>query len=170
MRINLIVAMAKNRVIGVDNQMPWHLPADFAWFKKHTTGFPVVMGRNTFESIGKPLPNRRNIVVTRNADWHTEGCETARSLSAAITLAGDTHPSELFIIGGAMLYRAALHEADRLFITEVDATLTGDTHFPEFQNSEWRETFREHRAQDEKNRYAMDFVILVRQNTRQMKP
>ncbi len=160
MTVNLIVAMAKNRVIGVDNKMPWHLPADFAWFKRHTLGHPVVMGRKTFESIGKPLPGRRNLVVSRNPDWHAMGCDVFNSLDAA--LASASAAAEIFVIGGASLYVAALQTADRLYVTEVDATLEGDTYFPALDGMQWHEISREHRDADEKNAYAMDFVVLDR--------
>ena len=160
MRINLIVAMAKNRVIGNDNRMPWHLPADFAWFKKNTLGHPVIMGRKTFESIGKPLTGRRNIVVSRNPHWHAEGCEVFASLPAALLFCQGG--GDVFIIGGATLYNEALDRADRLYITEVDATPIGDTWFPTLLATEWREVSREHRAADDQNTYAMDFVILDR--------
>ena len=160
MRVNLIVAMAKNRVIGINNRMPWHLPADFAWFRKNTLRHPVIMGRKTFESIGKPLPGRRNMVVSRNPDWHAEGCEVFTSLDAA--LASCAAPEQVFVIGGASLYREALPRADRLFLTDVDAAPAGDTFFPALPSEQWREYRREHFAADEKNAFAMDFVILDR--------
>ncbi len=163
MPINLIVAMAKNRVIGIDNKMPWHLPADFAWFKKNTLGHPVIMGRKTFESIGKPLPGRRNLVVSRNKDWHANGCEVFSSLTSA--LASCEPAAHTFVIGGASLYSEALPMSDHLYLTEVDATPEGDTFFPILKSGEWREHSREHRANDEKNTHAMDFVILDRIKT-----
>lgn len=160
MPVNLIVAMAKNRAIGLDNKMPWRLPADFAWFKRHTLGHPVIMGRKTFESIGRPLPGRRNIVVSRNPQWHTQGCDVFSSLRAALTSCDLTEP--VFIIGGASLYREALPIADRLYLTEVDASPAGDTFFPPLQADQWREVSREHRVADVQNAHAMDFVILDR--------
>jgi dihydrofolate reductase len=160
MVINLIVAMAKNRVIGIDNKMPWHLPADFAWFKKTTLGHPVIMGRKTFESIGKPLPGRRNIVVSRNPEWRADGCEVFDSLDAA--LASVPVAAQAFVIGGASLYESALQKTDRIYLTEVDATPDGDTFFPALDRSQWREFSREHRDADEKNAFAMDFVIMGR--------
>ncbi len=160
MPVNLIVAMAENRVIGIDNKMPWHLPADFAWFKKNTLGHPVVMGRKTFESIGKPLPGRRNIVVSRNPAWRANGCDVYSSLGAALGSCATTE--EIFVMGGATLYREALPIADRAFITEVEASPSGDTTFPIMSAGNWREVMREHRAADEKNAHAMDFVILDR--------
>ena len=159
MRLSLIVAMAKNRVIGSNNQMPWHLPADFAYFKKVTLGHPVIMGRKTFESIGRPLPGRRNIVVSRNPAFRAEGVDVMTSLDAAIKACQNT---EAFVIGGATLYAEALPHADRLFITEVDASPNGDTLFPSLDKNLWREITRERREADEKNLHAMEFVVLER--------
>ena len=160
MPVHLIVAMAKNRAIGINNKMPWHLPADFAWFKKNTLGHPIVMGRKTFESIGRPLPGRRNIVISRNGEWRAEGCDVFNSLDAA--LASCTPVEPVFVIGGASLYREVLPQANRLYVTEVDATPEADTFFPALQCGHWQEHWREHRAADEKNIHAMDFVILDR--------
>ena len=159
MRLSLIVAMAKNRVIGSNNQMPWHLPADFAYFKKVTLGHPVIMGRKTFESIGRPLPGRRNIVVSRNPAFRAEVVDVMTSLDAAIKACQNT---EAFVIGGATLYAEALPHADRLFITEVDASPNGDTLFPSLDKNLWREITRERREADEKNLHAMEFVVLER--------
>ena len=160
MRINLIAAMAKNRVIGIDNKMPWHLPADFAWFKKTTLGHPVIMGRKTFDSMGKALPGRRNIVVSRNPDWRAPGCDVFSSLAAA--LASCQGIDDVFVIGGASLYREALSIADRLYITEVDAAPAGDTWFPEWPAAEWQEKSRANHVPDEKNAYTLSFVVLDR--------
>jgi dihydrofolate reductase len=160
MRINLIVAMAKNRVIGIDNKMPWHLPADFAWFKRVTMGYPVIMGRKTFESIGRPLPGRRNIVISRNPQWRAEGCDVFASLDAAFASCKDN--ADVFVIGGATLYSEALPQTDSIYLTEVDAAPHGDTFFPALDTAQWHERSREHRGADEKNAYAMDFVILDR--------
>lgn len=163
MRINLIVAMAKNRVIGIDNKMPWHLPADFAWFKRNTLGHPVIMGRKTFESIGRPLPGRRNLVISRNANWHSDGCEVSGSLAEAFNRCKDNE--SVFVIGGATLYNEALPLANSIYLTEVDASPNGDTWFPLLDTRQWQERSREHRAADEKNAFAMDFVILDRVNS-----
>ena len=159
MRLSLIVAMAKNRVIGSNNQMPWHLPADFAYFKKVTLGHPVIMGRKTFESIGRPLPGRRNIVVSRNPAFRAQGVDVMTSLDAAIKACQNT---EAFVIGGATLYAEALPHADQLFITEVDASPNGDTLFPSLDKNLWREITRERRKADENNIHAMQFVVLER--------
>lgn len=125
--------MAENRVIGRDNQMPWHLPEDLRYFKRITLNKPVVMGRNTFESIGKPLPQRTNIVITRNPDWSHEGVLTAESLEEAIGMAS-MKDSEIFLIGGGELYRQGLPHADLLEITEVQGHYQGDTWFPEYRD------------------------------------
>lgn len=163
MQFSLIVAMAKNRVIGNQNQMPWHLPADFAHFKKTTIGHPVIMGRKTFESIGRPLPGRRNIVVSRNPEFRADGVDVVNSLAQAVTACNDPNDcKEVFVIGGAMLYAEALARVDRLYITEVDATVEGDTLFPALDKNQWREIARERREADDKNAYAMEFVMLQR--------
>ena len=155
----LIVAMAKNRVIGYQNKMPWHLPAELAYFKRVTTGHPIIMGRKTFDSIGRPLPNRRNIVVSRNSNFHSPSVEVANSLENALALCAQDNP---FVIGGASLYAEALTVAQRLYITEIDADLVGDTFFPPIDNSAWREESREVRTKDEKNIFDLQFVVMSR--------
>ena len=142
--ISLVVAMARNRVIGASGRLPWHLPDDLKRFKKLTLGGSIVMGRRTHDSIGRPLPGRRNIVVTRRAGASFAGCEVAHSLDEALALAGDA--PEVFVIGGAELYRLALPRADRLYLTLVDAEYPGDTVFPELDPADWRETARERGA------------------------
>jgi len=143
--VSLVAALARNRVIGAGNRMPWHLPEDLRRFKRLTMGAPVIMGRKTHESIleqtGRPLPGRRNIVVTRQPGARWDGCEVAGSLDAALAAA---HAApEVFVIGGAELYRLALPRADRLYLTLLDAEYPGDTLFPEFDAADWRETARE---------------------------
>lgn len=133
--ISLIVAHDKNRVIGYENQMPWHLPGDLKYFKETTMGKPMIMGRKTFESIGKPLPGRRNIVITRNKDYAQEGIEVATSFEEALKLAGEVE--EVMIIGGAQIFQMALPIADRLYITHIDYEFKGDTYFPEY-GEEWK--------------------------------
>ncbi len=159
MRLSLIVAVAKNRVIGNKNEMPWHLPADFAYFKKITIGHPIIMGRKTFESIGRPLPGRRNIVVSRNPVFRADGVEVVASLELAINAC---HREDAFVIGGATLYAEALPRVDRVYLTEVDAAPDGDTLFPVLDKNQWREIERERREADEKNIHAMEFVVLER--------
>lgn len=159
MKISMVAAMAKDRVIGKDNAMPWHLPADFAWFKKVTMGKPIVMGRKTFESIGRPLPGRQNIVISRNPDFTAEGVTVVSDIAAAQSAAGDVE--ELMIIGGGSIYEACLPLADRLYLTFIDLTVAGDTCFPAWDDT-WQEVYSESYAADEKNVHAMRFVILER--------
>lgn len=137
MRIAMIAAMANNRVIGKDNQMPWHLPEDLKHFKAMTLGKPVVMGRKTFESIGRPLPGRHNIVISRQDDYPHEGISLASSFEEALVLAGDCE--ELVVIGGGQLYKTLLPRADKLYLTEIDLDVEGDTHFPEWDDGSWQE-------------------------------
>lgn len=129
-RIALIAAQAENRVIGLDNKMPWHLPEDLQYFKKITLGKPVIMGRKTFESIGRPLPGRTNIVVTRQSDWRAEGVVTAPSLEQALSLAEQESPDELMVIGGAQIYAEALPLAQRIYLTQIHKEVEGDAWFP----------------------------------------
>lgn len=157
--ISLIVAMDKNRLIGDGKKIPWHLPADFAYFKETTTGHLIIMGRATFESIGRPLPNRKNIVLTRG-DFSHEGVEVAHSFDEARALAKDS--DEVFVIGGAQVYTQALPTADRLYITFIEGVFTGDTFFPEIDWSLWRQVKDEKREPDERNQHAMRFAIFER--------
>jgi dihydrofolate reductase len=143
--VSLVVAAAANGVIGRENRMPWHLPEDLAHFRRLTLGHPVVMGRKTYESIvatlGKPLPGRTNIVVTRQAGFEAPGCVVAPSLDAA--LAAARKDAEIFVIGGAEIYRLALERADRVYLTRIDAAFEGDAAFPALDPARWRETARE---------------------------
>lgn len=157
--ISLIVAHARNRVIGHGGGMPWHLPADLAHFKAVTMGKPIVMGRRTYESIGKPLPGRRNIVLTSDHAFLADGILAAHSLDEALALAGET--DEVMVIGGGHLYREALPYARRVYLTEIDAAVAGDTFFPDLEG-DWREVAREDRAADELNPYPLSFVTLER--------
>ncbi|MCQ1061065.1 type 3 dihydrofolate reductase [Photobacterium sp. DNB23_23_1] len=159
MKISMVAAMAKARIIGKDNAMPWHLPADFTWFKKVTMGKPVVMGRKTFESIGRPLPGRHNIVISRNADYQAEGVTVVADINAAKQAAGDV--DELMVIGGGSIYAACLEEADRLYLTFIDLDVEGDTQFPDWGEN-WQEVHCESYTADEKNAHDMRFVILER--------
>lgn len=157
MIISMIAAMAQDRVIGKDNQMPWHLPADFAWFKRCTMGKPVVMGRKTYQSIGRPLPGRTNIVISRDSSLSIEGVTMVASIEQALTAAGDVE--EVMIIGGGSIYQHCLAQADKLYLTFIDAKVEGDTQFPDWGDA-YQETYREAYAADEKNRYDMQFVVL----------
>ena len=158
--LSIIAALSRNRVIGKDNQLPWRLPADLKHFKTVTLGKPVIMGRKTFDSIGKPLPGRSNIVVTRDADYARYGMLVAHSLDEAIALAGDV--PEVMLIGGAQLYAEALPRAQRMYLTLIDAIFTGDAHFPEYDADEWHETAREDYTPDEVNSHCYSFVVLER--------
>ncbi len=168
MALSLIVAIAKNRVIGHQNKMPWHLPAELQYFKRITMGHPIIMGRKTFESIGRPLPGRQNIVVTRNAEFSAAGVDVVHSVDAAIAISSSAANSDTsaqagaFIIGGATLYAEALAYADKLYITEVDAAPEGDTFFPALNQREWVETSRERREADDTNIFAVEYVVLNR--------
>ena len=155
-RICLIVALAANGVIGRNNALPWHLPADLKRFKALTMGHPVVMGRKTHESIGRPLPGRRNLVITRNRDYRASGCEIVHSLDEAIAACGDAR--EIFIIGGAELYRESLPRAHCLEFTEIRAEFEGDASFPEFSLAQWRETGREIHSDEPGIPFRYDFA------------
>jgi len=157
-RLTMVVAIDAQRGIGVDNQLPWHLPEDLAHFKRVTLGRPIIMGRKTFDSIGRPLPGRQNIVITRNADWRHEGVDTAASLDAAIAMVqGD----EASIIGGAQIFTAALDVAARMIVTEIAHRFPCDTFFPPIDPAVWVETAREeHHA--EKAGYSYAFVTYER--------
>jgi len=161
MLLTAVVAATENSVIGRDNGMPWHLPADLQHFKSVTLGSPVLMGRKTFEAIGRPLPGRRNLVLTRSGEFSVPGIEVVHSLEEAIALAGDV--PELMIIGGAALYELALPRTQRVHLTRLHMTLDGDAHFPALPDSHWREVSRsERRAADERNACDMTFLVLER--------
>ena len=160
MRLSLVVAMARNRVIGRKNALPWRLPVDLAHFKKVTMGHPVVMGRKTFESIGRALPGRKNIVVTHNRAFVAPGCVVVGSLDEAWKAAGDAE--EVCVIGGTTLFMETLPLADLIHITEVEADIAGDTYFPEFDRGEWRETETARQAADERHAYPLRILELTR--------
>ncbi len=156
----LVVAVARNGVIGRGNQLPWKLPADMAYFKRVTMGHPVVMGRRTWESIGKPLPGRHNIVVTRNAAFQAPGATVVGSLEEAWKAAGDA--PEVAVIGGTSLFAESLPVADRIHLTEVEADVEGDTWFPEFDRDEWVEREVQRHPADERHQYPFRIVVLER--------
>lgn len=161
MRVAMIAAMAENRVIGANNRMPWHLPADLQHFKAITLGKPVLMGRKTFESIGRPLPGRRNIVISRDADFTAPGIEKADSPEQAMSMAGDCE--ELMVIGGGAIYEVFLPLAARLYLTDIALKVDGDTRFPDYrQAADWVVVEEHYRAPDEANPYAMWFRTLQR--------
>ena len=157
--ISLIWAMTNNRVIGRDNQLPWSLKTDMQFFVDSTRGKPCVMGRKQFDSMDRALPGRMNIVVTRNPDYTRADALVVHSLEKAIELAQTTSPAEIMIIGGAEIYGLALPLADRLYMTEIDTEIKGDTFFPEFADSEFEEISRQFYPRDEKNDY--DFTIRI---------
>lgn len=159
-RLSAIAAMDQNRVIGLNNALPWHLPADLAHFKAITTGHPILMGRKTHESIGRPLPNRTNIVLTRDPHYTAAGVVVVHSLDEAI--AACPADEEIFIIGGAELYALALPKISRLYLTLIDHAFPGDTTFPPLPETEWQAISRETHAPDEKNAYGFAFVTLER--------
>ncbi len=160
MKISLIAAMADNGVIGRNNRLPWRLSADLQRFKALTMGKPIVMGRKTWESIGRPLPGRTNIVVTRDVGYRAEGCVVVHSIDQALEVAAGS--DEVMVIGGANLYRQLLDRADRLYLTQVRADVEGDAWFPDFDRAQWREVERESHSRDEKNEYDYAFVTLER--------
>lgn len=158
--LTLIVATSRNRVIGRDNALPWRLPEDLAHFRRTTMGAPILMGRKTYESIGRPLPGRRNIVISRNQDLLIEGCEVAHSLEEAQLLCIGTE--EIFLVGGAQLYAEALPSADRLIVTEVDIETEGDAFFPPIDCNIWLETARETHQAAPPNTFSFAFVTYER--------
>ncbi len=159
--LSIIVARAENGVIGINNQLPWRLSNDLQYFKKMTLGKPIVMGRKTFDSIGRPLPGRTNIVVTRNRGWKSDGVTVVHSLQEALKVASIEPGGEVMLIGGAELYRQGLAVADKVYLTEVKACPEGDAYFPDL-TSEWQEVSRQPQEADEKNDCAHDFVIYQR--------
>lgn len=162
MLISAIVAVAENGVIGQDNQLPWYLPADLAYFKRTTLGHCVIMGRNSFRSIGRPLPKRTNIVLTRDPFFAADGVLTAHSIEEAFQLAEATGDTEAFIIGGGDLYRQTMPLWDKLYLTEVHIRPDGDVFFPPIRLDDWREVWREAHLADDKNLYGYVFRILER--------
>lgn len=162
MSISLIAAMANNRVIGKNNTLPWHLPADLKHFKNTTMGKAIVMGRKTFESIGRPLPGRQNIIVTRDKMYQATGCTIINSINQ-IKLVSDA--IEIMVIGGAEIYKQLLPQAQRLYLTYIHADVDGDSHFPQWQANEWQEISREDHLADENNKYDYSFVILEKINS-----
>jgi dihydrofolate reductase len=167
LRLSLLVAMAKNRVIGRNNRLPWHLPADLKHFKFLTMGQTIVMGRKTFESIGKPLPGRANIIITHQTDYEVLGATVVNSLENALMICEETSTdnSENFIIGGEKLYRQTLKLCQRIYITEIQRDFEGDVYFPEFDLTDWKETQRDKRISDNDDRLEFHFVVLDRKES-----
>lgn len=165
-QVTLVVAAALNGVIGRDGGLPWHLPADLAHFKRVTLGRPVLMGRRTHESIGRPLPGRLNLVLSRDPDYRPDGCRRVGSMDEAAALAAAEGADELMVIGGAGVYAEALPRADRILLTRVHAAPRGDTFLPAIDPGEWRETDRQERPADDRNPFALSFIQLRRRDRR----
>jgi len=163
MKVTAVVAMSTNRVIGRNNKLPWYIPGDLKFFKQITMGKPVVMGRKTYESIGKPLPGRDNIVITRDRGWKAEGVKVAHDIDQALTVAKACAEvcgaEEIMVIGGAQIYEAAMPRIDRLYLTQVQAFIEGDAIFPPLSWDEWQEVTREDFEAEEPNPF--DYSILV---------
>ena len=157
--LSLIAAMAKNRVIGRNNALPWHLPEDLKYFKATTLGKPILMGRKTFDSIGKPLPGRTSVGLTRNPEWSFDGCLVVPSLDVALARLADRE--EVLVIGGADLYQQTLPRADRLYLTEINADFEGDAWFPDFDRSQWQQISRQPHP-DNGRGFSFDFVVYQR--------
>lgn len=162
MIISIIVAIGRNKVIGNKNTIPWKLPADMNYFRKMTIGKPVIMGRKTFESIGKPLPERTNIIITRDQNYKAEGCIVVHSVDEAIKAAEGS--KEAMVIGGSQIYKEFLPIANKMYITLIDADFNGDTYFPEYNIEEWEETVYEEHERDKDNQYNYTFLILRRKS------
>lgn len=158
---SIIVARSANNVIGKNNDLVWHLPADLKYFKATTMGHFIIMGRKTFESMDKPLPGRTTIVVTRNKNYRAEGCLIVNDLAAAYQIGNDHRQEEIFILGGGEIYKMAIDDADRIYLTEIKAEFEGDTYFPEI-NDDWKEVSRDAHPPDEKNKYPYAFVVYER--------
>ncbi|WP_428357309.1 dihydrofolate reductase [Methyloprofundus sp.] len=157
MKLSLIVAMASNRTIGLNKQMPWYLSADLKKFKKITMDHPIIMGRKTFESIGRPLPGRQNIIISRNPDYQQPGCLVFNNLDNALQSCAEI--DEVFVIGGATLYEATLERADKLYITEIQQAFDGDTWFPEINLEQWHEIAREDINNDNNVTFNYSFIV-----------
>lgn len=160
MIVSIIVAASRNNVIGKDNDLVWHLSSDLKRFKKLTTGHHIIMGRKTFESIGKPLPNRTSIIITRQPDYKVDGCIVVNSLEEALNRV--ENDEEVFIIGGGSIYSEAVEKADKLYLTRVHADVDGDTYFPKLVYKEWETLSREDHLPDEKNPYPYSFIDMKR--------
>jgi len=166
MRLSMIAALSTNGVIGRDRGIPWRQSTDLKRLKSLTMGHHIIMGRKTFDTIGRPLPGRTNVVITRQPDFAVEGVVVVSSLEEAIRIAGESGDSEPFIAGGAQIYELAMHRADRMYLTRIHADIQGDTFFPEFDDvSEWHLTDAEHCEPDEKNEYPYSFLIYDRAGT-----
>jgi dihydrofolate reductase len=160
--LSLLVAASENNVIGIDNKLPWHLPNDLKYFKNQTWGLPILMGRKTFESIGKPLPGRKSIVITRNREWQHDGVTVVHSVDEAIAKAGDFGVKEIFVIGGAEIFQTSFDSANRIYLTRVHHQFDGDAHFPVIPENEWQLVQSRYCEADEKNAYPHTFQVWER--------
>lgn len=164
MTISLIVAAAENNVIGKDNQLPWHQPEDLKFFKNTTWGMPVLMGRKTFEAMGKPLPGRTNIVITNNKDWHAEGAIAAGNMDAALKTVAETDCKEIFITGGGEIFRQSMGIANKIYLTRIHAAPEGDVFFPAIDENTWSLGAERKVPANEKNKYDMTFQTWIKKN------
>ena len=162
MILSLLVAASENNVIGRDNQLPWHLPNDLKYFKNLTWGMPILMGRKTFDSIGKPLPGRKSIVITRNTDWQQEQVVVVHSIDGAIEKARQDDVKEVFVIGGAEIFHTSFEKASRIYLTRVHAEIEGDVFFPEIPVHDWKLISAKRCEADEKNAFAHTFQVWER--------
>jgi dihydrofolate reductase len=162
MILSLLVAADENNVIGKDNKLPWHLPNDLKYFKNQTWGMPILMGRKTFESIGKPLQGRKSIVITRNKDWQHEGVDVVHSVEEAIKKAKDFDVKEIFVIGGAEIFNTSFNKANRIYLTRIHHQFEGDTYFPEVSTIDWNLVNQRFCSADEKNLYSHTFQVWER--------
>lgn len=160
MSISLVVAMSSNRVIGLNNQIPWHLSSDLKKFKQITLGSPILMGRKTYESIGKPLPKRINIIISRNPAYRAEGCLVFDQVDKAITACPEN--AEIFVIGGAALYELMLPKANAIYLTQINKEFIGDTYFPMIKQAQWKEAYREDIANDKAVNFSYSFIKLIK--------
>lgn len=160
--LSLLVAADEHNVIGKDNKLPWHLPNDLKYFKNLTWGMPILMGRKTFESIGKPLPGRQSIVITRNHDWQHDGVEVVHSIEDAIRKAKDKDIKEVFVIGGAEIFNTSLDKADRIYLTRIHHSFEGDVYFPELSEGKWTLVKSHLSPKDDKNPYDHTFQVWER--------
>lgn len=164
MILSLLVAASENNVIGKENKLPWHLPDDLKYFKNLTWGLPILMGRKTFESIGKPLPGRKSIVITRDKNWKHEGVETVHSIAEAVAKAENFGAKEIFVVGGAQIFNTALSSANRIYFTRIHHRFDGDVFFPGISESEWQLASDRFSAADEKNAYDRTYQVWERKH------
>jgi dihydrofolate reductase len=165
MKLSLLLAVSENNVIGRDNKLPWHLPDDLKYFKNLTWGMPILMGRKTFDSIGKPLPGRKSIVVTRNRDWQHEGVEIVYSINDAVNKAGNFGAKEIFVIGGAEIFSEALPAANKIYLTRIHQEFEGDVFFSPINHHEWRLISSRFCTADEKNAYDHTYQVWERKSS-----